>query len=333
VRRVVDDDLEQPPLRLLGRITRGNDPARTYDLKHPNGVPLEDAELPSTRALNLEAVVNLETLIERRQGSAVPALISAAPVRSESGAKLGAVVIYQDITALKQLQHLRQDFLAMVAHDLRTPLQSVLMQVELLIRRSHGVAAQVPVTTLESMKRSGQQVERLVGDLLDASRIDAHGVTLDLAPVRLPDLVASLISRIEGTLGTHAISVEVTGSPPPVTADARRVEQVVTNLLENASKYSADGTPIRVVVAPSGRGATLAVLDQGPGIPPEELPRLFDRYFQAQRARAKRRGLGLGLFIAKGLVEAHGGSIAAESTPGVGSTFRVWLPAADRAPS
>jgi len=319
--------------RLLGRITRGNDPARTYDLKHPNGVPLEDAELPSTRALNLEAVVNLETLIERRQGSAVPALISAAPVRSESGAKLGAVVIYQDITALKQLQHLRQDFLAMVAHDLRTPLQSVLMQVELLIRRSHGVAAQVPVTTLESMKRSGQQVERLVGDLLDASRIDAHGVTLDLAPVRLPDLVASLISRIEGTLGTHAISVEVTGSPPPVTADARRVEQVVTNLLENASKYSADGTPIRVVVAPSGRGATLAVLDQGPGIPPEELPRLFDRYFQAQRARAKRRGLGLGLFIAKGLVEAHGGSIAAESTPGVGSTFRVWLPAADRAPS
>ena len=94
------------------------------------------------------------------------------------------------------------------------------------------------------------------------------------------------------------------------------------------AKYSDDGTEIRILIEPSGRGAALSVEDRGPGIAPEELPRLFDRYFQAQRARAKRRGLGLGLFIAKGLVEAHGGTIVAESVPGVGSTFRIWLPAA-----
>jgi signal transduction histidine kinase len=178
------------------------------------------------------------------------------------------------------------------------------------------------------MKRSGQQIDRLVRDLLDASRIYAHGITLDLATVRLPELASSIVSQIEGVLETHPVTIEVSGKPPPVTADPRRVEQMLTNLLVNASKYSDEGTPIRIIVAPSGRGATLSVQDHGPGISPEELPRLFDRYFQAQRARAKQRGLGLGLYITKGLVEAHGGTITVESIPGAGSTFKVWLPGA-----
>jgi signal transduction histidine kinase len=320
-------------VRTLGVITRGNDPRRTYDLKHPDGSPLKDEELPSTRALRLEAVINLEVLIDRRRDSPIPALISAAPVRSESGAVLGVVVIFQDITALKQLQHLRREFLALVAHDLRTPLQSVLLQVEALMRRTEGEAAYVPITTLQAIRRSGLQLDRLVRDLLDASQLDAHGITLDLATVRLPDLASSIVSQIEGVLGSHSISIEVTGTPPPVAADPRRVEQVVTNLLENASKYSAEGSPIRILIASTEGGATIAVQDEGPGISPEELPRLFDRYFQTQRARAKRRGLGLGLFIAKGLVEAHGGSIRVESTPDVGSTFRVWLPSAAQGPA
>jgi PAS domain S-box-containing protein len=320
-------------IRTLGVVTRGNDPKRTYDLKYPDGHLLKDEELPSTRALRLEAVINLEVIIERRRGGAIPALISSAPVRSESGAVLGAVVIFQDITALKQLQHLRQEFLALVAHDLRTPLQSVLLQVEALMRRPEGKAAYVPMTTLQAIRRNGLQLDRLVRDLLDASRIDAHGITLDLATVRLPDLASSIVSQIAGILGSHSVSIEVTGTPPPVAADPRRVEQVVTNLLENASKYSAEGSPIRILIASTDGGATIAVQDEGPGISPEELPRLFDRYFQTQRARAKRRGLGLGLFIAKGLVEAHGGSISVESTPDVGSTFRVWLPAAAKAPA
>jgi signal transduction histidine kinase len=112
-----------------------------------------------------------------------------------------------------------------------------------------------------------------------------------------------------------------------VLADPRRVDQIVTNLVENASKYASEGTPIRITVAAADGGVALSVHDEGPGIASEELPRLFDRYFQTRRARAKRRGLGLGLFIAKGLVEAHGGTITVESVPGEGSTFRIWLPA------
>jgi PAS domain S-box-containing protein len=318
--------------RMLGRITRGNDPARTYDLKHRDGRAMTDDELPSTRALREEAVVNLEAVIDRRRagGEPIPALVSAAPVRSESGAKLGAVVIFQDITALKQLQHLSQDFMTLVAHDMRTPLQSVLMQLEVLLLRSQGSAAEVPITALHAMRRNGQQLNRLVHDLLDASRIEARGVTLDVATVSLPELASSIVSQVEGALGTHPVTIEVAGTPPAVSADPRRVEQILTNLLENASKYSAEGTPIRVEIAAADGGATLSVHDHGPGISPEELPRLFDRYFQTQRARAKRQGLGLGLFITKGLVEAHGGTITVESVAGAGSTFRVWLPAAHR---
>jgi PAS domain S-box-containing protein len=318
--------------RMLGRITRGNDPARSYDLQHRDGRAMTDDELPSTRALREEAVVNLEAVIDRRRagGEPIPALVSAAPVRSESGAKLGAVVIFQDITALKQLQHLSQDFMTLVAHDMRTPLQSVLMQLEVLLLRSQGSAAEVPITALHAMRRNGQQLNRLVHDLLDASRIEARGVTLDVATVSLPELASSIVSQVEGALGTHPVTIEVAGTPPAVSADPRRVEQILTNLLENASKYSAEGTPIRVEIAAADGGATLSVHDHGPGISPEELPRLFDRYFQTQRARAKRQGLGLGLFITKGLVEAHGGTITVESVAGAGSTFRVWLPAAHR---
>jgi signal transduction histidine kinase len=314
--------------RMLGRITRGNDPARTYDLKHPDGTPLAVHELPSTRALREEAVINLEVLIERHQGRVTPALLSAAPIRSGSGARLGAVVILQDITALKQLQLLRQDFMALVAHDLRTPLQSVLLQLDSILQRAAGEAASVPISALQVMKRNSQRLDRLVRDILDASQVDSQRIHLDLETVHLPQFASSIVSQVAGALETHTVVVVVTGEPPAVLADPLRLEQVVINLLENAAKYSDEGTPIRILIEPTGRGAALSVEDHGPGIAPEELPRLFDRYFQTERARAKRRGLGLGLFITKGLVEAHGGTITAESVPGTGSTFRIWLPAA-----
>ncbi len=313
---------------MLGRLTREDDPTRTYSLKYPDGRPLAVDELPSTRAFREEAVINVEVVIERHRGRVTPALVSAAPVRSESGVKLGAVVIFQDITALKQLQHLRQDFMALVAHDLRTPLQSVLLQLETIIQRATGGAASVPISALQLMKRNSQRLDRLVRDLLDASQVDSHGIRLDLVTVSLPQLASSIVSQVAGALGKHTVGVAVTGDPPAVLADPIRLEQVVTNLLENAAKYSDAATHIRILIEPAGRGTALAVEDHGPGIAPEELPRLFDRYFQTQRARAKRRGLGLGLFIAKGLVEAHGGTISAESVPGAGSTFRIWLPAA-----
>ncbi len=312
--------------RMLGRVTRANDPARTFDLCHPDGRPIPEDELPSTRALRDEAVINLEVVIRRRSGPVLPALLSAAPVRSEAGVKLGAVVIYEDITTLKEFENLRVQFMAIVAHDLRTPLQSLLLQIESLLKRTSSGAASVPVSALEAMKRNSQRIDFLIRDLLDASRIDAKRVVLHRKTVSVLDLAAALVGQIQGALGDHPVLLDVCGEPPPVSADPLRLEQILTNLLENAAKYSAEGMPIRIVVAASGEGVALSVEDHGHGIPPEEIPRLFDRYYRTSRAREQRRGLGLGLYIARGLVEAHGGRISIRSSPGLGSTFEVWLP-------
>jgi signal transduction histidine kinase len=313
-------------IRMLGRITRAADPDRTYELMSSDGSPMAEHELPVARALREGAVINVEAIIERRDGARFQGQISAALVQSSSGVKLGVVVVYQDISARKELDRVREEFAAIVAHDLRTPLQSVLMQIDMLLSQATGDASTVPVTTLQSMKRNGYRLERLTRDLLDASRIDAHHVALDRRQVVLPELVTALVSQIQGALGTHAIAVEIASEPPTLSADPLRLEQILTNLVENSSKYSADGAPIRIVVAAKDDGAALSVEDRGPGIAPEEIPHLFDRYYQTRKARGGTRGLGLGLYIARGLVGAHGGRIIVESTPGIGSAFRIWLP-------
>jgi PAS domain S-box-containing protein len=317
-------------IRMLGRVSRGDDPQRTFDLKHPDGRAMAADELPVVRALRDGALINLEAVIERRGGGRFHGNISAAPVHAPSGVRLGVVVVYQDITAHKELERLRDDFAAIVAHDLRTPLHSVMLQLDHLLSQASGEASTVPVATLRMMKRSGHRLERITRDLLDASRIDARRMMLDRRPVSLLDLVSGLLGQVQGALGARSVSIEASAEVPLVSADPLRLEQIVTNLLENAHKYAAPDTPIRIGIGAAREGAVLTVADQGPGISPDDLPHLFDRYFQTRRAREAGSGLGLGLFITQGLVEAHGGAITVESAPGAGTTFRVWLPAAAR---
>jgi signal transduction histidine kinase len=140
-----------------------------------------------------------------------------------------------------------------------------------------------------------------------------------------------VLKQVELTLGDRRVSLRVDDETPPVSVDPLRLDQVLTNVLENAAKYSTEGAPIELRVSASSGGAEVAVTDHGPGIDPEDMPRLFDRYYQTQRAREKKSGLGLGLYITKGLVEAHGGRMWVESTRGVGSTFYLWLPKMDPA--
>jgi len=324
--------------RLLGRVSRADDPAASFTLRHLDGRALEAAELPVGRALREGAVVNLELRVERRDPPSppTPVLISAAPVQAPSGAVIGVVVVLQDISARIELERLREDFAAMVAHDLRTPLQAVLAQIETLLLRAASGAATIPTSTLLRMKANGRRIELLVRDLLDASRIDARQVVLHRQPLDVAATVGSLVPQIQAALGTRPIQVDTAPHLPAVEADQLRLEQILTNLIENASKYSREGETIHVAVSPRLDGVELSVADRGPGIEPAELPHLFDRYYQSKKARKAGLGLGLGLFIARGLVEAHGGRIDVESTVGVGSVFRVWLPgvapASPRAP-
>jgi signal transduction histidine kinase len=226
------------------------------------------------------------------------------------------------------IERLREEFAAVVAHDLRNPIHCLMLQLDLLLRDARDGEVTVPVSTLRRLQRGGQRLGEMVNDLLDASRIEAARLSLQPQVLSVPAATAALVDRICPTLGSHRVDVQVEGSPPAVDVDPTRLDQILTNLIENAAKYSDEGTPISIRIRPRGSGVSLAVEDRGPGIPAEELPKLFDRFYQAKRAREKKSGLGLGLYITTGLVEAHGGRIEVESELGRGSTFSVWLPPA-----
>lgn len=229
------------------------------------------------------------------------------------------------------VERLREEFAAVVAHDMRNPIQSLMLQIEILLRGAGDGEVAVPVATLQRLHRGGERLRDMVNDLLDATRIEAARLSLEPHILSLPEAATALMDRIGPTLGPHRVDIRVEGSPPPVHVDPTRLDQILTNLVENAAKYSGEGMPISIRIRREDAGVGLAVEDRGPGIPPEELPKLFDRFYQAKRARERKSGLGLGLYITKGLVEAHGGRIRVESEVGRGSVFSVWLPASSGA--
>lgn len=226
-----------------------------------------------------------------------------------------------------QIDRLHDEFYSIAAHDLRSPLSTLLLQLELLRSDVREGSVSVRAETLDRLEHAGRRLSHMVSDLLDATRIEASRLRLDLTPTVLPDAVAALVDGLRLTVGNHALDLAVEGSPPPVMVDPTRFDQIVSNLVENAAKYSPDGTPIRIVIRPERQGVTLRVIDCGCGIAADAIPKLFERYFQTDEAQKQKSGLGLGLFITKGLVEAHGGTITVESKVNRGSTFSVWLPA------
>ncbi len=260
--------------------------------------------------------------------SAYPYMAIATPL--VFGAFGGALGRRQDKLrrAHEQINKMREELSSVVAHDLRTPLAAMIMQLDLLRSTAKDGSVSVPVATVDRLLHSGQRLNRMVVDLLDATRIDAAKLRLEPVLTALPDAMTTLAERLRLTIGNHPLEIGVEGSPPAVMADPTRLEQIVTNLVDNAAKHSPEGAPIRLEICAERGGVVLRVCDRGYGIARDELPHLFERYFQSKDSRTKKTGLGLGLYITKGLVDAHGGSIAVASELNRGSTFAVWLPAA-----
>jgi signal transduction histidine kinase len=301
-------------------------------VRRPDGTRIPGDEWPGERALRGESVSRLEARISRSDGTHLPVLMSAAPIRGPAGEVTGAVMAFEDITVLKELDRLRDEFASIVAHDLRNPISSILMNSELLLRHAEGVdTIEARTGALERIRRAAARLGDMVKDLLDASRIEVERLTLDRKPLPSRTTVEAIVEEVRPTLGEHPVKVATEGEPAPILADPVRFDQILTNLLENAAKYSPRDAPIDVKVASSADGVEVSVKDEGMGIAPEEVPRLFDRFYQSKRAREMRAGLGLGLYIVRGLVTAHGGRIWVDSEPAHGSTFHVWLPSAHEA--
>jgi signal transduction histidine kinase len=219
----------------------------------------------------------------------------------------------------------RDETVAIVSHDLRDPLATIFTGCAILdIDPSAALRAKTPA----AMMRAATQMQRLISDLLDVTRIEAGGLALELDAVDVGGLLAETAALFETPRSEKSIALVTTVEPglPAARADRGRVQQVLSNLIGNAIKFAPRGGRVELAARRHGAAIRFEVADDGPGIAAEQIPRLFDRFWQAERGQ--RGGAGLGLAIAKGIVEAHGGQIEVASQLGRGSTFSFLLPAA-----
>jgi len=248
-----------------------------------------------------------------------------APVREPSGEIGGVIVIATDVSEQVQMRERaeteRQEFVAMVAHELRNPITSLMGYAQLMQRRERYDAK-----AMETIIAQAQRLDRLTVDLRETVRARLGALAITPGPVDVRSLVLAATEQAQATTETHTIAVEMPGALPPAQWDADRVAQVLGNLLLNGIKYSTGGE-IRVHVTDEGESVRIAIADRGIGIPPEALPHIFEPFYRAENAvSGSRRGMGLGLPISKALIEAHDGALTVESCVGAGSTFTLTLP-------
>lgn len=249
-----------------------------------------------------------------------------APIAGDEDELIGAVAVLRDVTVLRHTERLRRELTANVSHELRTPLTSIKGFAETLLNGAmrDEAANRRFLTIIDS---EADRLVKLVDDLLDLSKLETKGATLELGPVDLSQLVAHTLDKLRPMAEAANLTLSGNGPSVVVVADADRLEQVLTNLIDNAVKYSTPGGRIDIAILPSDDAVTVTVTDTGRGISVEALPYVFERFYRADRSRARGSGgTGLGLAIAKHIVEAHGGTIAVRSRLDEGTTFLVTLP-------
>jgi two-component system phosphate regulon sensor histidine kinase PhoR len=246
-----------------------------------------------------------------------------------SGPLLGVVAVFHDVTEVRRLEGMRRDFVANVSHELKTPLTAIRGFAETL-RGSEQLPEAQRSAFLDVILRHAERLARLIDDILELSRVEGRQQPFVAADVDVARVAALLLRDLSPQLEARRIAAELApGARGVAFADRRAVEQILGNLLENASKYTEPGGRIEVRVAEAASQIRVEVADTGIGIPPEDLPRIFERFYRVDKARSRDLGgTGLGLAIVKHLAQAQGGEVSVRSRPGEGSTFTVLLPRA-----
>ncbi|TAA70453.1 two-component system histidine kinase PnpS [Planococcus salinarum] len=290
--------------------------------------------IPPSLADFIEKVFMTETpareQIEYQAGIHTRALeVYGAPVLGSHEQWLGIVIVLHDITELKRLEQIRKDFVANVSHELRTPVTSIKGFSETLIDGAYKDEDTL-LSFLEIIQTETNRLETLIEELLELSRVEQRGFRVDAQPTDMKAVIEYAIEMVQPSLEGKKMLLKTSLEPLTVAGDANRLVQILMNLLANAINYSAPEKTIEVRLYQDRNQAVVQVEDQGIGVAPTEISRLFERFYRVDKARSRNSGgTGLGLSIVKHLVEAHQGEIEVVSTPGKGSTFTIFLPLAD----
>jgi signal transduction histidine kinase len=265
--------------------------------------------------------------VVRRGGPPLTVGVTATPLYDEEGNLARVILNVVDITRFRQAEELKSTFVSVVSHELKTPVALIKGYAETLRREDADWDRQTMQESLAVIAEESDHLTHLIDSLLEASRIQAGGLKLEPTDVHLPRLAEKVVDGFRTQTKIHTFDLDFPPEFPPVWGDPERLREVLSNLVSNAVKYSPEGGAVWVGGRVDGAGVTVYVADQGIGIPAEEQDRIFDRFHRVETGlRRSTEGTGLGLYLVKAIIEAHGGQVWVESAPGRGSIFMFTLP-------
>ncbi|MFC1878628.1 ATP-binding protein [Chloroflexota bacterium] len=294
-------------------------------VRQKDGLSLDQAEA-SGWPLTSNATFYIEGDLQRGDKRPLPVGVTYAPLLSPDGALLNIIASVRDITRFREAEELKSTFISVVSHELKTPVALIKGYVSTLRREDASWDRQIVQDSLEVIEEEADRLTDLIEDLLDASRLQAGALAINLSDVALDVLTKRIANRFQTQSDAHKITLDIPPGFPVILADEDRLGQVLSNLISNAIKYSPKGGEIRIRAKTLPEQVVICVSDQGPGIAVDDIPHVFDRFYRASDASRTTKGAGLGLYLARAVIEAHGGRIWVDPVSGSGARLCFSLP-------
>lgn len=313
----------QTPISLHDFLARN----RRYDL---DGSDMSSVDIPLVRALRHgQTLSRSELTVERPDGKRITILVNGAPMLDERGKVIAAVAVFQDYTQIRDAEQIKDDFLSLVSHELRTPLTTIRGGAYMMRNNRDGLNEASEDALLSDIEREGERLQFIIENMVQLANIRAGRYSLETEPLHVRLVIEHTLQVIRETAPDRAFNM-TTEPNLFAEADGTSVEQILLNLLHNAIKYTPSGSPVEIDARRNGDMVEIAVRDHGPGISDEDLPFVFERFRRgAESKRSRIEGMGVGLYLAKNLVEAHGGTITADCPEDGGTRVRFTIPALD----